>query len=67
MAEEKKKEVHGTGSLSADALEAEDVLSGAEPWEPWETKLVVGSFIVAFIILLIGLFIVPTSIINAGG
>ncbi|WP_022854500.1 hypothetical protein [Thermodesulfatator atlanticus] len=67
MAEKEKKEVHGTGSLTADAIEAEDVLSGAEPWESWETKLVLGSFAIAFVILLIGLFLVPTSIINAGG
>ncbi len=64
---EEKREVTGTGSLSVDALEAEDVLEGAEPWESWETKLVLGSFAVAVIVLIIGLFLVPTSIINAGG
>ncbi len=64
---DEKKEVYGTGSLTADAIEAEDVMAGAEPWEPWETKLILGSFVIAAIILIIGLFLVPTSIINAGG
>lgn len=59
-----KKEVSGTGSLTGDALEAEDVLSGAEPWEPIETKMVVWSFVAALIFLIIGLAIVPTSIFH---
>jgi len=59
-----KKEVSGTGSLTGEALEAEDVLSGAEPWEPIETKMVVWSFVAALIFLIIGLAIVPTSIFH---
>ena len=66
MEEEKKKEVTGTGSLSADSLEVEEVMEGAEPWESWETKLVLGSFAVAIIVLIIGLLLVPSSILNSG-
>lgn len=63
MAEEKDKcEVNS--SLSIDSMEAHDVLEGAEPWEPIETKLVLWSFAVAIIVLIIGLFIVPTSILK---
>jgi len=63
MAEEKKQCPTG-GSLSAEAMETHDVLANAEPWEPIETKLVVGSFVVAIIALLIGLWFVPTSILH---
>ena len=31
----------GTGSLTGECLEAEDVLAGSEPWDPIETKMVV--------------------------
>ena len=54
----------GTGSLTGECLEAEDVLAGSEPWDPIETKLVVWSFVIAAIALIIGLFIVPTSILH---
>ncbi len=63
MAEE-KKEQYGTGSLTGEALEADDVLAGAEEWSSTETWLVVGSFIVAIIALVIGLIAVPTSILH---
>ncbi|MDQ7031159.1 MAG: hypothetical protein Q9M37_00360 [Desulfonauticus sp.] len=64
MAEEKKQCEVGGSSLSVDAMETHDVLEGAEPWEPIETKLVLGSFAVAIIVLLIGLWFVPTSILH---
>lgn len=66
MQEEKdeKKEISRTGSLTGEALEAEDVLAGAEPWDPVETKLVVWSLIIAAIALIIGLLVVPTSIFH---
>jgi len=54
----------GTGSLTGQDLEAEDVLAGSEPWDPIETKLVVWSFVIAAIALIVGLFIVPTSILH---
>jgi hypothetical protein len=62
--EEKEKGVSGTGSLTGQALEAEDVLAGAEPWEPIETKLVLWSLAAAVVALVVGLFIVPTSILH---
>jgi hypothetical protein len=61
---EEKKATYGTGSLSGEALEAEDVLAGAEPWDPVETKMVVWSFVIAAIALVIGLIIVPTSVLH---
>lgn len=64
MEEERKEAAAGTGSLTSEALEAEDVLAGAEPWEPIETKMVVWSFVIAGIALLIGLILVPTSIFH---
>ncbi len=62
--EEKKEQASGTGTLTGAALEAEDVLAGAEPWAPIETKLVVWSFVIAIIALVIGLFLVPTSVLH---
>ena len=65
MADEKKEKVmSGTGSLSSAALEVEDVLADAEEWSPVETKLVLWSFAIAGIALIIGLFVVPTSILR---
>lgn len=49
----KDKQEDNRGPLGID-YEVEDVFAGAEPWEPIETKLVVGSFIAAFLFL--GLF-----------
>ena len=63
MAEE-QKDVAGTGSRTGEALEVEDVLAGAEPWEPVETKMVVWSLVFALIFLIIGLAVVPTSIFH---
>lgn len=59
MAEEKL-----SGSMTADALEAHDVLADAEPWIKEETQLVVWSFVIAAVTLIIGLFIVPTSVLH---
>ncbi|NOX33252.1 MAG: hypothetical protein GXP56_05875 [Deltaproteobacteria bacterium] len=53
-----------SGSLSGEDMDTSSVLEGAEPWEPIETKLVVGSLICAAIALVIGLAIVPTSIFH---
>ncbi len=58
MASRKNESVMGT------QYEAEDVLADAEPWEPFETKLVLWSFAIAVIVLVIGLFLVPTSILH---
>ncbi|HEB75824.1 MAG TPA: hypothetical protein ENJ04_05695 [Nitrospirae bacterium] len=61
--DESRKEA-ASGSLTGTALEAEDVLAGAEPWEPVETKLVVWSLLIAAAALIIGLLVVPTSILH---
>lgn len=58
MAEEQKS------TLSASELEAEDVLADAEPWESFETKLVLWSWGIAAVVLVIGLIFVPTSILH---
>ncbi len=50
-------------SLSSDNLDTSSVLEGAEPWDKAETQLVVGSFVAACIALVIGLLVVPTSVI----
>ena len=60
MAEDKQN----TGTLTGGEMDTSSVLEGAEPWEPVETKLVVGSLICAAIALIIGLIIVPTSIFH---
>jgi len=58
MAEEtatpESKNESGQGTLSAEAYDAEDILSGAEPWDPVETKLVLWSFAVAILVLAVG-------------
>ncbi len=60
-----EKNTHKTfGALSGDELDTSSVLEGAEPWEPVETKLVLGSLACALIALIIGLAIVPTSIFH---
>jgi len=66
LAEKNKEKINLTtsGSLSRDAIEVEDVLTDSEPWEPIETKMVVWSFVIAAIILIIGLIVVPTSILH---
>ncbi len=61
MSEEIKS---GSGSLTSDSLEADDVLAGAEPWDPVETKLVLWSLAIAVVVLVIGLFIVPSSVLH---
>jgi hypothetical protein len=65
LAEDKNinEEQSGSGSLTCDT-EVEDVLAGCEPWEPIETKMVVWSFVIAAIALILGLVLVPTSILH---
>ena len=52
------------GALTGSEYEAEDVLADAEPWEGFETKLVLWSWAIAAVVLVIGLFFVPTSILH---
>lgn len=64
MKKEDEEKVSGKGALTGEMLEAEDVLAGSEPWDPIETKMIVWSFVIAAIALIIGLFVVPTSILH---
>jgi len=41
------------GSLTGDSYEAEDVFENAEPWDPIETKIVLGSFAAAIVFLVV--------------
>ncbi len=52
------------GSLSVEEMDTTSVLEGAEPWDKAETQLVVGSFVAAAIALVIGLLMVPTSVLH---
>ena len=61
--QEEKEKTTGSGTLTFDT-EDDDVLAGSEPWDPIETKLVLWSFVIAAIALIIGLFLVPTSILH---
>lgn len=63
MTETEIKKAAEDGSLSGD-MDTESVLAGAEPWEPIETKLCLYSFAAAAIALIIGLILVPTSILH---
>jgi len=64
MAEDKEKNQVETGALTGGEIETHDVLAGSEEWAPIETKLVVGSLIAAAVALIIGLLLVPTSILH---
>ncbi len=43
---------------------AEELLGEAEPWEPWETKLVGGSIAIALVSLLILGILINTYILS---
>lgn len=59
-----KNEKPVQGSLHGNAYEAEDIFENAEPWDPVETKIVVGSFIAALIFLVIFGFIINKFILQ---
>ncbi|OGL41213.1 MAG: hypothetical protein A2161_00810 [Candidatus Schekmanbacteria bacterium RBG_13_48_7] len=52
------------GSLSADGYHADDVFENAEPWDPIETKVVIGSLITALIFLIIFGYLINTFILK---
>ncbi|WP_456385167.1 hypothetical protein [Desulfolithobacter sp.] len=64
MTEKKQMKSSGSGTLSGGEMDTSSVLEGAEPWEPVETKLVVGSLIAAAIALVVGLMLVPSSVLH---
>ena len=49
----REEKVGGTGSLTGDSYEAEDVFENAEPWDPIETKIVIASFAAAVVSLVV--------------
>ena len=53
-----------SGSLSGEEMDTSSALEGAEAWELIETKLVLGSLACAIVSLIIGLILVPTSILH---
>jgi len=63
MSEAEIKKAAEEGTLSGD-MDTSSVLEGAEPWEPIETKICLWSFVAAGISLIIGLILVPTSILH---
>ena len=52
------------GTLSGTSYEAEDVFEGAEPWDPIETKIVVGSFAAALILLVVFALLIDHYILS---
>ncbi len=50
-AESKVEGAAEKGALCVDALETHDVFENAEPWDPIETKVVLGSFGAALFLL----------------
>ena len=61
---EKADKVPEQGSLAGDGYESEDILEGAEPWEPIETKIVLGSFGAAIILLVIFAILINEFVLN---
>ena len=43
---------------------ASELLGEAEPWEPWETKLVGGSLVIAVVSLVVLGWLINTFILN---
>ena len=52
IANKKHDSREDVNTFGAD-YDAEDVFAGAEPWEPIETKIVIGSFVAAFFFLIV--------------
>ena len=61
---EKEESASAGGTLSGDSYEAEDVFENAEPWSPIETKMVIGSFIVAVVLLALFGFLINVYILH---
>jgi len=61
---EKAEKAPEQGSLAGDGYKAEDILEGAEPWEPIETKIVLGSFGAAIILLVIFAILINEFVLN---
>lgn len=61
----KRKEEKEQGMLQISDDEIVDVFDNPEPWAPIETKLVVGSFVLAFILLIIFGFLINKFLLHA--
>jgi hypothetical protein len=61
---EKTDKAPEQGSLAGDGYKSEDILEGAEPWEPIETKIVLGSFGAAIILLVIFAILINEFVLN---
>lgn len=59
-----KEKTAQQGTLSGTSYEAEDVFEGAEPWDPIETKIVLGSFAAALVMLVIFGLLIHHFILN---
>jgi hypothetical protein len=65
MARSEAVSEHIQPSATLDAARsAEELLGEAEPWEPWETKLVMGSIGLALVGLVILGFLINTFILD---
>jgi hypothetical protein len=67
MSEEQDSETpaeteHGT--LTGDSYQAEDVFENAEPWDPIETKIVLGSFGAALFFLVVLAYLIHKFILD---
>jgi hypothetical protein len=52
------------GTLTGTSYEAEDVFENAEPWSPVETQIVVGSLVVALVLLVIFSYFIDLFILS---
>ncbi len=62
--EKEPQKARQEGTLSGTSYEAEDVFEGAEPWDPIETKMVVGSFAAALVFLAVFAFLINKYLLN---
>jgi hypothetical protein len=62
--EKQPENTNQQGTLSGTSYEAEDVFEGAEPWDPIETKIVLGSFAAALVCLAIFAYLINKFLLN---
>ncbi len=58
-----KPKAENQGALTGSGYEAEDVFENAEPWSPIETKMVLGSFGAALVLLIIFAYLIDKYIL----
>lgn len=62
--DKRNADLRESGSLTGDSYDAQDVFEGAEPWSPIETKIVVWSFVSAFVLLTIFSYLINKYILD---